>query len=244
MAKRITDMAAASALTGDELIEVSQLSTTVKITAATISAQASDNSFNDSGNGLVAAGFATGDRVGVSGFTGNVANNIKVGIVTALTTGKMTIGGTDGDVIVDDAAGESVTIAKWTSRQTTADDIADLAAGGPSSVDYRVGFFFVATPTANEVLMRHVFTDAVTFADEFAGAYAKISTNPTATFVLAVQKNGAGVGTISISTSGVPTFATTGTTVAFAAGDEMEILGPATPDATAANCAVTLKGTT
>lgn len=120
---------------------------------------------------------------------------------------------------------------------------AELAlGGGGGSTDYRVGFFFGPVPTASEVLMRHVFTDAVTFADEFAGAYAKIATNPTATFVMAVQKNGAGVGTISISTVGVATFATTGTTVAFAAGDEMEILGPAVVDATAANCSVTFKG--
>jgi hypothetical protein len=79
------------------------------ITAATISAQASDNSFNDSGSGFVTAGFGVGQAVVVSGFTGSVANNL-TGIITALTAGKMTIGGTDGDVIVDDAAGESVTI--------------------------------------------------------------------------------------------------------------------------------------
>jgi len=80
-------------------------------TATTISAVASDNSFNDSGNGFVTAGFEVGDVVAVSGFTGNVANNIASGVITALTAGKMTIGGTDGNVIVDDAAGESVTIA-------------------------------------------------------------------------------------------------------------------------------------
>lgn len=113
----ITDLAAAAALTGDELVEVSQLSTSVTITAATISAQASDNSFNDSGAGFLAAGFAVNDRVNVSGFTGNTANNIFVGVITALTASKMTIGGTDGDVIVDDAAGESVTITKWVSRR-------------------------------------------------------------------------------------------------------------------------------
>jgi hypothetical protein len=79
------------------------------ITASTISAQASDNSFNDSGTGFVAAGFGVGQAVVVSGFTGAAANNL-TGIITALTAGKMTIGGTDGDVIVDDAAGESVTI--------------------------------------------------------------------------------------------------------------------------------------
>jgi hypothetical protein len=39
----------------------------------------------------------------------------------------MTIGGADGDVIVDDAAGETVTISKWITRRTTAQEIADLA---------------------------------------------------------------------------------------------------------------------
>jgi hypothetical protein len=120
----ITDMAAAAALTGAELLETSQLSRAVTITAATLSAQASDNSFNDSGAGFVAAGFAVNDRVNVVGFTGNVANNIFVGKITALAAGKMTIGGSDGDVIVDDAAGESVTITKWVTRRASAQEVA------------------------------------------------------------------------------------------------------------------------
>ncbi len=124
--KRITDLADAAALAGTEFLEISQLSTTVTITATTLSALASDNSYNDSGSGFVSAGFAVGDRVRVTGFTGNVANNIVVGVVTALTTAKMTIGGADGNVIVDDAAGESVTITKWTSKKITLDDIVTL----------------------------------------------------------------------------------------------------------------------
>jgi hypothetical protein len=67
------------------------------------------------------------DYVFVEGFTGNAANNIFSGKITALTVGKMTIGGTDGDVIVDDAAGESVTISKWVSRRK---DVSDLGGGG------------------------------------------------------------------------------------------------------------------
>lgn len=121
---------AAAALVGNEVVPVSQLSSTVTKTATTLSALASDNSYNDSGAGFVTAGFAVGDYVNVSGFTGNAANNIYSAKITALTTSKMTIGGTDGDVIVDDAAGESVTISKWLSRRTTAQDIADLATGG------------------------------------------------------------------------------------------------------------------
>jgi hypothetical protein len=147
MAIRISELTDAGSLGGDELLEVSKLSTSVDITATTISAQASDNSFNDSGAGFVAAGFAVGDSVNVQGFTGNVANNIATGRITALTTSKMTIGGTDGDVIVDDAAGESVTITKWESARATAQDIADLGGGSGGSVDVQV---FDASGTWNK----------------------------------------------------------------------------------------------
>lgn len=123
---RITDLQDADPLVGDEFIEISQISSTVTITATTISALASDNSYNDSADGFVTAGFAVGDRVRVTGFTGDVANNLIIGKVTAVTSGKLTIGGTDGDVIVDDAAGESVTIAKWTSRRVLLSDVAAL----------------------------------------------------------------------------------------------------------------------
>lgn len=125
--KRISDLVQGETLDGSELFEISQLSIVTKITATTISAAAADNSYNDSAAGFVAAGFAVGDRVSVSGFTGAPANNILVGTITALTTSKMTIGGTDGDVIADDAAGESVTIAKWTSKRSSMQEILDLA---------------------------------------------------------------------------------------------------------------------
>lgn len=121
--KATSQLPANGTITGDEVMQISQLSTTVTITATTLSAQASDNSYNDSANGFVTAGFAIGDRVKVTGFTGNAANNIFSAVVTAVAAGKLTIGGTDGDVIVDDAAGESVTITKWESRRLTLDDL-------------------------------------------------------------------------------------------------------------------------
>lgn len=122
MGKSIGQLSAAGSVAGTELIELQKLSATVTITAATISA-AADNSYNDSGSGFVAAGFTVGMHVRVTGFTGNVANNISDAVVTAVTAGKLTIGGTDGDVIVDDAAGESVTITAWESVYATADQL-------------------------------------------------------------------------------------------------------------------------
>lgn len=130
MTQRISQLTAAGTLTGAELLELSTLSATVTITATTLSALASDNSYNDSGNGFVTAGFTVGDQIRVTGFTGNAANNIFSASVTAVTAGKLIIGGTDGNVIVDDAAGESVTITKWLTRRATSQDIANLVAGG------------------------------------------------------------------------------------------------------------------
>lgn len=160
---RISDLPAASVLAGTELIEVSRLSTDVEIEGTTISAQASDNSFNDSANGFVAAGFEVGNRVNVAGFTGNVANNLFVGTITALTAGKMTIGGTDGDVIVDDAAGESVTITKWISARTTAQEIANLGGGGGGSS------FPPLAGNANKVLAVNTDEDDVEWVAQAGG---------------------------------------------------------------------------
>jgi hypothetical protein len=130
MSKKISELTAVAAAAG-YLLEASRLSATVTITASTISAQASDNSFNDSGAGFLAAGFAVGKSVNVVGFTGNVANNLGSGRITLLTATKMAIGGTDGDVIVDDAAGESVTITAWESVRITAQGLVDIVLDAP-----------------------------------------------------------------------------------------------------------------
>jgi hypothetical protein len=96
----------------------------VTITAGTIAAVAATNDFTDSGNGFVAAGFAVGDLVTISGFSGGFAAGGVDFKITAIAAGVMTIGGTDGDAIIDDAAGEDVTIA-------TAGDFLDVGATPP-----------------------------------------------------------------------------------------------------------------
>jgi hypothetical protein len=65
-------------------------------------------------------GFKVGQEVMVRGFT-TEANNISTGIITALTASKMTIGGTDGDGIADEAAGDTVTICSVASDATYGD---------------------------------------------------------------------------------------------------------------------------
>jgi hypothetical protein len=155
MTKKISELTSAAAAAAD-LLELSRLSPTVTYTATTLSAQASDNSFNDSAAQFVAEGFTVGMSVKVTGFTGNVANNIFTGRITALTTAKMTLAGTDGDVIVDDAAGESVTITAYGSARTTAQEVASsrntstaLATSGSVAIDLALGDYFTLALAGN-----------------------------------------------------------------------------------------------
>lgn len=238
--KRITDLPAASTLIGDELLEVSQLSTSVTITATTISAQASDNSYNDSGSGFVSAGFAVNDRVKVVGFTGNTNNNILVGVITALTAAKMTIGGTDGDVIVDDAAGESVTITKWTSKRALLSDIG-IGAGGSNSYDMRFGF--TTTPTTDQIIDVIMIGRDITLPADLAGSLGQVGTNPTASFDLLLKDDGTTIATINIATDGSFTFTTvSGTAKSVAAGSVLTLVAPTTVDATVADMTMTILG--
>lgn len=107
--------------------------------------------------------------------------------------------------------------------------------------DYFVDTFFNASPTASQVIIKYVFPVAVSFAANFAGYAGHVGTNPAASFAMDVQKNGVSVGTITISTGGAFTLVTSGA-VAFAVGDRLSIIAPATPDASIAKMALTLKG--
>jgi hypothetical protein len=127
-----------------------------------------------------------------------------------------------------------VTPGTYVSATVTVDAqgrITSIVAGGTS---YKVPFGFdTPTPAANEVMLLHTFVSTVIFADEWAGSYGNVSGNPAATYTFTVNKRTAAgvvttVGTIDVSTAGVCTFATTGTTVTFDAGDQMQVIGAGT----------------
>jgi hypothetical protein len=67
--------------------------------------------------------------VNVSGFTES-GNNIFAGVLQSVAAGKIIIALPEGDEILEESAGDSVTITKWETRRTTAQDIADLGGGG------------------------------------------------------------------------------------------------------------------
>lgn len=121
------------------------------------------------------------------------------------------------------------------------DELETGGGGGATVVD--LGMFFPGTPGSSQLMFKFVAARAFTFPANFAGAYGHIGTNPTGSFVMDVSLEGAGIGTITVSTGGAFTFATTsGTSKAVAAGEVIEIEAPASTDATAADISATLVG--
>lgn len=113
-------------------------------------------------------------------------------------------------------------------------------------VKYRFGFSIEnTTPDASEVVLRHVMQTDVDFPDDFAGSIGRLAaggSNPAATQSFPIEVNGASVGSMSISTSGVVTFLTTGGVLSCAAGDEFKVLAPGVPDGNIVGVSVTFYG--
>lgn len=110
---------------------------------------------------------------------------------------------------------------------------------------YDIPLSFSGAPTAGQLIGKIMVTRDVAFPANFSGSAGHIGTNPTSTYAIDVQDNGASIGTISISTGGVFTFTTvSGTAKTVSSGHRIEFYAPANSpaDATAANIAATLKG--
>ena len=87
-----------------ELVSKTLNNTTTTVTAATISFASSDNSVNDSANGL--AGFTAGERLVVNGST----DNDKSHTIVTVAAGKLTLD-EDVNTVVDEAAGATITLS-------------------------------------------------------------------------------------------------------------------------------------
>jgi hypothetical protein len=138
-----------------------------------------------------------------------------------------------------DAFAGQVVVPPFSSKIVLIDfeDVHPLAASPP----HTVGAYSFGTPGASDVILRYNFVETVEYQDNFLASIGSIATNPTSSFVIDVNKNGSPIGTITISTGGVFTFATTGATAErFDYEDILELVAPATPDATAAGISITL----
>lgn len=118
-----------------------------------------------------------------------------------------------------------------------------VTPGGGSSGREIIGFATTA-PTANEVLTEAPSARAWVMPANLAGTIVTVGTNPAATFVLSVKRNNIEVATISVSTGGVATLATSGGTLKnFAIGDLLSVHAPAAVDAAITRLTYSILGT-
>jgi hypothetical protein len=121
-----------------------------------------------------------------------------------------------------------------------------LELAGESSEQYTPAFEFLGgtPPIGNETLGMHTFFSTVTMPANFGGGVGSALVNPTGAFVAQITRNGASVGTMSISTGGVFAFTSSGgSPVVFTAGENIVFTAPGSPDATLANFSWTIQGT-
>ena len=162
--------------------------------------------------------------------------------------------------IVLDASGRPPSPIYWTvgtayksllktSAGVELDSVLSFTIGTAASTTSE-GFDSVMTypggpPTSSEWLGGERLTRAVNFPANFAGSYFKVpKTLPTASFVVTVKVNNVTKGTLTCSTGGASSTATSGAAaVACVAGDEIDYYGPSSVDATIADFGLTLKGT-
>ncbi len=110
-------------------------------------------------------------------------------------------------------------------------------------ISYDVGSNFAGVPIASEVIMRYLAPRPFRLPAGLTNSQGRAGVAATAQTDFDIQRNGSSVGTMSFAIAAqVPTF-TMATLTDFAISDRLEIVGPATPDSTLADIAVTLAGT-
>lgn len=142
-------------------------------------------------------------------------------------------------------AGTAYKVVAKTSADVTLDTVDNIVVGEAAAAEddeYEVILTYTGTPGAQGWMGGIEFKRSVTFPVNLTGSGGSVVTNPGATFVIVVKKNGSTVATISISTAGVFSFTTSGgSTVPCVDGDTLDFYGPDSVG-TAADFKITLVG--
>jgi hypothetical protein len=160
-------------------------------------------------------------------------------------------GGSSADPAFHQPRGNtSVTqMADSTTNPTTGDlakfdangNIVDAGVAAATVANESVVSFLNGLPGDTFLLLAYKVERALTLPANMAGSYGRLTANPAATAVYTLKKNGSSVGTISVSTGGAFTFATTGgTSQSFAAGDEFALYAPSPQDSTLSDVGLTI----
>jgi hypothetical protein len=107
---------------------------------------------------------------------------------------------------------------------------------------YIVAGYFPGQPAAGAIMLRLYFSLAVRLPQNLTGSQFKAATAATAQAAFDIQKNGSSIGTATFSAAATSASFTFSADVDFSAGDYLDIVAPASQDATLADICISLKG--
>ena|SRR5579863_8536204 len=113
-------------------------------------------------------------------------------------------------------------------------------AGGAAMV---VSGSYTGPTTPSMVVQRYVFARPASFPAGLSGSQGRAGTAATGTLTYTIQKNGSNIGTMAFAASATSASFTMTAATAFAIGDVLTIVAPASPDATLAAVFWSLLGT-
>lgn len=162
-------------------VPVRHVATYTATTIAAVDGGGSADTFTDSANGFVTAGFSIGDSIMTYGFTGANAASHGPFILTNVEAGTLTVA--TGSIIDSDAASESVTIVALTGgslKDIFKDGVLKIYSGSqPSTADTAYSGTLLCTITVGSgAFTAGVVTNGLEFGAAASGAISK-STSET-----------------------------------------------------------------
>ena len=135
-------------------------------------------------------------------------------------------------------AGAPVTVSDGLQLEILADG-SELEILTDKGTIYDFGAVFGPEPAINFIFGRVPIARNILIPADFAGSFGNVTTNPTASYAIDVQDDGASIGTITVSITGVFTFVTAGNTDKDVdAGSVLTFITPGTLDGTVAGLAI------
>jgi len=184
-----------------------------------------------------AAGWALENRVAAGNVTITDGQFIYTDI-TETDEAAITIAAAD---ITKEAASNYIGVARLVLgyRNAASDEYVPLLLKS-KTVDFMETFD--GAPGASEIIMRVPMVRSVVFPVAMAGSQGILRTAATAETDFDIQKNTVSFGTMRFAIAGTVATFIAAATATFAAGDILEVIAPAGPDATAADLGINLTG--
>lgn len=172
---------------------------------------------------------------------GNVASRSFGGGVTTVTLDPaypvLTVGLTQVNIAL--VSWDNSIIVQLTQAQT---DIIGMQGQINALKIERLAAFKNGAPASSEVVLRAIATRAFTVPIDAAGSQMTAGIAATASTTFDLARNGTNFGTVQFAAAGTIATWTVASATAFAAGDILTIVAPASPDATLANLVWAIAG--